>query len=500
MQTFYTTLQDYFTKYKEGVIGNDRTINTPYGDQIPLIYADWTASGRAYLPIEQKFMDEIFPLLANTHTDTNYTGSAMTYALHKAKEMIKHHVGAGPEDVIISSDAGMTGVVNKLQRILGIKLHESFKGKIHLGDKNRPVVFVTHMEHHSNQTSWLETISDVIVIPPDVEGMPDQHELENLLQQYQDRPMRIGAFTSCSNVTGILTPYMDYAALMHRYGGYCFVDFACSAPYIDIVMHEDQAKGRYLDALYFSPHKFLGGPGSTGILVFNKSLYRNKIPDNPGGGTVTFTNPWGVHSYFDDIEAREEGGTPPFLQTIRAAMCIRLKEEMGTAEIRQREEEILSILWPMLDSIPNLHILADQHRHRLGVVSFYIDGLHYNLGVKLLNDRYGIQTRGGCSCAGTYGHYLLNINAEKSGIISEKILSGDCSLKPGWIRLSIHPTNTDEEIRFIGNAIKAIAENFQEWGKDYNLNYETNLVYHKNETSSDQLYRTIDHILSEDFV
>ena len=180
MQTFYTTLQDYFTKYKEGVIGNDRTINTPYGDQIPLIYADWTASGRAYLPIEQKFMDEIFPLLANTHTDTNYTGSAMTYALHKAKEMIKHHVGAGPEDVIISSDAGMTGVVNKLQRILGIKLHESFKGKIHLGDKNRPVVFVTHMEHHSNQTSWLETISDVIVIPPDVEGMPDQHELENL--------------------------------------------------------------------------------------------------------------------------------------------------------------------------------------------------------------------------------------------------------------------------------------------------------------------------------
>lgn len=494
------TLQDYFTEFRKRIVGNDVKINTPYRENIPLIYADWTASGRSYYPIEQKLVDDILPLLANTHTDTNYTGSAMTYALHLAKDIIKHHVHAGPDDVIISSDAGMTGVVNKLQRILGLKLHESFKDRIVIKDDERPVVFVTHMEHHSNQTSWLETICDVIVIPPDIDGLPDLSALENYLIQYNHRPRLFGAFTSCSNVTGIMTPYMDYAEMMHKYGGFCFVDFACSAPYIDIKMHEDQEKGRYLDAIYFSPHKFLGGPGSTGVLVFNAKLYHNKIPDNPGGGTVTFTNPWGTHSYFDDIEAREEGGTPAFLQTMRAAMSIRLKEEMGIDKIRLREEEILSILWPILDEIPNLHILADQHRHRLGVISFYIDGLHYNLGVKLLNDRYGIQTRGGCSCAGTYGHYLLNINAEKSGIISQRVLSGDCSLKPGWIRLSIHPTHTNSEIRYMGKAIKEMAENFPEWEKDYNLNYETNLVYHHDESTQSQLYGSLDHVLMDDYL
>jgi selenocysteine lyase/cysteine desulfurase len=201
-----------------------------------------------------------------------------------------------------------------------------------------------------------------------------------------------------------------------------------------------------LDAIYFSPHKFLGGPGTPGILVFDNKLYCNKIPDEPGGGTVDWTNPWGEHKYFDEPEAREDGGTPGFLQTIKAALCMKLKENMGCDNIRKREEELLDIVWDELNSIPNLNVLANNIRERLGIISFYIDDLHYNLAVKILNDRYGIQVRGGCSCAGTYGHYLLGVDEDTSHKITNKINEGDLSEKPGWIRLSLHPTMTNEEL------------------------------------------------------
>lgn len=491
------TLEDYFSTFRDQIIGADLKIKTPYHAAIPLLYMDWTASGRAYRPIEEKLVNEIMPLLANTHTDTNHTGSAMTYALHKAREIIKKHVGAGKDDVLITSGAGMTGVVNKLQRILGLKLHESFKSKCTMEPTERPIVFITHMEHHSNQTSWLETIAEVKIIQPDENGLVSLADLEDNLIHYKDRKVKIGAFTSCSNVTGLLTQHMDLAAIMHRNGGYCFVDFACSAPYITINMHEDDDTGRYLDAIYFSPHKFLGGPGSTGVLVFNKKLYSNQVPDHPGGGTVTYTDPWGRHQYFADIEMREDGGTPPFLQTMKAAMSIRLKEEMSVDKLLAREAEQLEIIWNGLKNIPNLHILEERHQHRMGVLSFYIDGLHYNLGVKLLNDRFGIQTRGGCSCAGTYGHFLLNIDQSKSNSITDKIAQGDCSLKPGWIRASIHPTQTNTEIEFLTNAIRELAANFSEWSNDYDIDYENNTIRHKAADST--LYESLDLIFEENY-
>ena len=253
---------------------------------------------------------------------------------------------------------------------------------------------------------------------------------------------------------------------MHQNDGLCFVDFACSAPYINMDMHPSDPEA-YLDAIYFSPHKFLGGPGTTGILVFNSKLYNNRVPDHPGGGTVEWTNPWGGHRYIDDIEAREDGGTPAFLQTIKVALCIKLKEQMGVDNMLKREKEILNIIWEKLSPIQNIHILASNIKERLGVFSLYIDDLHYNLGVKLLNDKYGIQVRGGCSCAGTYGHYLLHVLPSQSKTITDKINKGDLSSKPGWIRLSIHPTMTDEEILFICKAIKELSENFKEWEKDY---------------------------------
>lgn len=492
-------LEDLFQKFRENIIGIDQKIPTPYSDSVPLLYADWTASGRLYGRIENKLRKCIYPLVANTHTDTNYTGSAMTYAYHKAKEMIKEHVGASDNDVIISANSGMTGVVNKLQRMLGLRYHESFKDLIHLAEDDRPVIFVTHMEHHSNQTSWCETIADVIVIPPDENCLVSPDHFREYLLKYANRKVKIAAITSCSNVTGIFTPYMDIAQIMHEAGGLCFVDFACSAPYIPINMHEADEEGRYLDAIYFSPHKFLGGPGSSGILIFNKDLYHNTIPDNPGGGTVDWTNPWGGHKFVDDIETREDGGTPAFLQTIRAAMCCQLKNEMGVANIAAREKEILAIMWPQLGQIENLHVLAENQKDRIGIISFYIDGLHYNLAVKMLNDRFGIQTRGGCSCAGTYGHYLLNVTKEYSRSITDQISHGDCSSKPGWIRMSIHPTHTDEEIYFICDALKSLANNFNDWKDDYICDFKSGKVAHKDATTTLMMESAIDHCLLEDF-
>ena len=492
-------MEHYFSKYRIGIIGNNQTIKTPVHESIPLVYADWTASGRMYLPIEERIRQKLLPFVANTHTDTNYTGSKMTYAYHRAKEIIKAHVGASKHDVLISSDSGMTGVVNKLQRILGLKVHESLRDFLNISEENKPIIFITHMEHHSNQTSWIETIADVVVVPPDEKGLVSIENFRATIAQYSNRKKKIAAITSCSNVTGIMTPYMDIAELIHEFNGLCFVDFACSAPYVSINMHPDDSSERYLDAIYFSPHKFLGGPGTTGILVFNEKLYSNTIPDNPGGGTVDWTNPWGGHKYIENIEAREDGGTPAFLQTIKAAMCMQLKEEMGVKNIQRREEEILDIIWESLCDIPNLHILADEHKKRLGVISFYIDNLHYNLGVKILNDRYGIQTRGGCSCAGTYGHYLLNVTEAHSKKITDQINTGNCSSKPGWIRLSIHPTHTNEEIKYMMDSVKQLAENHQDWKKDYTVDYVLGNINHIDTSSAIALENYINQHFNQNF-
>ena len=492
-------MEQYFSKFRKGIIGQNQTIKTPLNEAINLVYADWTASGRMYLPIEERIRQKLLPFVANTHTDTNYTGSKMTYAYHRAREIIKEHVGASDNDVLISSNSGMTGVINKFQRILGLKIHESFKESINISEEEKPIIFITHMEHHSNQTSWIETIGDVVVVPPDEKGLVSIENFQTTIKQYANRKIKIAAITSCSNVTGIMTPYMDIAQLIHKFNGFCFVDFACSAPYVSINMHPDDNSERYLDAVYFSPHKFLGGPGTTGILIFNKKLYLNTIPDNPGGGTVDWTNPWGEHKYVEDIEAREDGGTPAFLQTIKAAMCMQLKEEMGVENIQKREGEILDIIWESLNDIPNLHILAEEHKERLGIISFYIDNLHYNLGVKMLNDRFGIQTRGGCSCAGTYGHYLLGVTPEYSKKITSLINIGNCSSKPGWIRLSIHPTHSNEEIKYMMEALKQLTENYQDWEGEYNIDYISGNIKHIETSSKVELENSINQCFTENF-
>ncbi|MDP2067689.1 MAG: aminotransferase class V-fold PLP-dependent enzyme [Lutibacter sp.] len=470
-------LETYFQQFRKHIVGVDQIFESPYGKK-KIIYTDWTASGRLYRPIEEKLLNEFGPFVANTHTETSVTGSAMTIAYHKARSIIKDHVKATAEDVLITSGTGMTGVINKFQRILGLKVSENIKKYAKIPSAIKPIVFITHMEHHSNQTSWLETIADVEIIPCQESGLMCFDSFEKLLIQYKDRPIKIASVTACSNVTGIVTDYHKIAKMIHHYGGLCFVDFACSAPYVEINMHPDDEEA-YLDAIFFSPHKFLGGPGSLGVLIFNKKLYKNMVPDNPGGGTVNYTNPWGNHDYIDDIETREDGGTPGFLQTIKIALAIQLKEKMGVKNILAREHEMIDLVFEKLAKIPNLQLLAGQHKDRLGVFSFFIENAHFNLIVKLLNDRFGIQTRGGCSCAGTYGHFLLHVDQQTSRSIEEKISEGCLVERPGWIRMSIHPTITNEEILYVCESIKQVAENIEEWRNDYQYDAIKNEFTHK---------------------
>lgn len=451
-------LEDYFSSFRGKIIGQGQAFATPFGPQ-RILYADWTASGRGYEPIETKMREEILPFFANTHTTSTITGETMSTAYDEAKVLIKEHVHANEQDILVFCGSGMTAAVNKLQRILGLRVPERFMDYVkylRLDEAERPLVLVTHMEHHSNHISWLETISTVEIIRPAEDGNVDLEHLRQLLEQYRHRKNKIAAVTACSNVTGIETPVHAIATIMHAYGGLCFVDYACSAPYVHMNMHPGGAAAD-LDAIYFSFHKFLGGPGTPGVLILNSKLYKNCIPDQPGGGTLLYSNPWKVREYIDDIEQREDGGTPPILQAIKAGMCIRLKEEMGVEKIMQREEEMLVRIFERMEKVAGIEILG-AGRGRLGIVSFTVKHAHHDLIVKMLNDRFGIQARGGCSCAGTYGHVLLGIEEGPSLEILRSLKAGEMWRKPGWVRLSIHPTMTNAEIDYIMDALETVVD------------------------------------------
>lgn len=464
-----TILEQYFSKFRHNTIGFNHTFESIYGEQ-KVLYADWIASGRLYGPIEDVMRYKIAPMIANIHSFSSETGKASTYCYKYAQELIKKHVNAKESDVLVATGSGMTAALSKLQRIMGLRLPVSFREK----EENnyvldRPVVFITHMEHHSNQVPWYETVADVVILPADENNLVDPEILEETLKKYLGRPLKIGSFTACSNVTGIITPFHKLAKVMHQYGGYCFVDFAASAPYVKIDMHPENPQEQ-LDAIFFSPHKFLGGPGTCGVLVFNENLYKSNFPDSPGGGNVKYTTPWGGYRYNDEIQIKEDGGTPGFLQVIRTALCLELKEQMGILNIKNRENELLAICYSELNKIDGLSILGGIKTKRIGCVSFIIENIHYNLIVRLLNDRFGIQVRGGWSCASTYAHSLFAIDEVESLSITNAILENNLSKKPGWVRLSLHPTMTNEELLFICNAINKIVLYYEEWQTVYKYN------------------------------
>ncbi|MGH8871304.1 MAG: aminotransferase class V-fold PLP-dependent enzyme [Acidimicrobiia bacterium] len=453
-------------KVRDSVIGKDTAVQTPFGLR-RVTYADYTASGRSLTMIEDFIRDQVLPLYANTHTETSGTGLQTTRFREEAREVIRRSVGASREEhAVIFAGSGSTGAVDRLVGLIGIRiprgLSQTYGLEERIPEEERPVVFVGPYEHHSNELPWRESIAEVIEIKEDVDGHIDLVELETMLVEHARRPLLIGSFSAASNVTGIISDTSAISRLLHAHGALSFWDFAASAPYVEIEMGSTTAgDGDYKDAIFISPHKLIGGPGTPGVLVVRRDLLRNEVPVIPGGGTVQYVSP-DHHRYITDPEHREEGGTPAIIESIRAGLAFRLKETVGVERIRALEHGFIRRAIDSWSRNPNIEILGNPAAERLSIVSFVIRHgertLHHNFVVALLNDLFGIQARGGCSCAGPYGHRLLGIDLETSSRFEEVISTGCEVIKPGWVRVNFNYFIAEEEFAYILEAVHLVAD------------------------------------------
>jgi selenocysteine lyase/cysteine desulfurase len=451
---------------REAVIGKDTAVMTPFGLR-RVTYADYTASGRSLAMIEDFIRAQVLPLYANTHTETSGTGLQTTRFREEAREVVRRAVGAShDEHAVIFAGSGSTGAVDRLVGLLGIRiprgLSETYGLEDRVPDDERPVVFVGPYEHHSNELPWRESIADVIEIKEDADGHIELVELESRLVEHARRPLLIGSFSAASNVTGIISDTSAISRLLHAHGALSFWDFAASAPYVEIEMGSSAAAdGAYKDAIFLSPHKLIGGPGTPGVLVVRRDLLRNVVPVVPGGGTVVYVTA-DHHSYISDPEHREEGGTPAIIESIRAGLAFRLKETVGVTTIRALEHDFIRRAIDSWSRNPNIEILGNPDAERLSIVSFVIRHgdrtLHHNFVVALLNDLFGIQARGGCSCAGPYGHRLLGIDLQTSSRIEEAVATGCEVIKPGWVRVNFNYFIAEEEFAYLIEAVHLVAD------------------------------------------
>ncbi|MCC6528040.1 MAG: aminotransferase class V-fold PLP-dependent enzyme [Polyangiaceae bacterium] len=479
---------------RQGVIGRDAVIRTPFG-VLPKRYFDYTASGLPFGAIEDLVRERVLPWMANTHTDASATGGYMTALYGAAHDTAKRHVRAAEDDVVIFTGAGATGAINKLVRAIGILVPEPIERIVgvrrQIPDSERPVVFISKMEHHSNDLPWRESVADVVMVGFDADGRVSPDELAATLAdpRYRSRPLKVGSFSAASNVTGIKNDVDALARAMHAHGGYACFDYAAAAPYVDIDMHPTGPSGapdpaRRKDAVFVSMHKFLGGPQAPGLLVANRRLFRSRVPVEPGGGTVVYTSPWDWR-YTDELSHREEGGTPNIVGAIRAGLAIELKELIGVERIARVEEAFLRRAIERLARHPRINILGDLDAPRLGILSLVFDEgrLHHNLAARMLSDRWGLQTRGGCMCAGTYGHELLGIGAARSFEIRCSLEQGDEASRPGWLRVSFSPATTEEDFAVLLDAVVELADRYAEWASDYRMDPKTATFRHLRESA-----------------
>jgi selenocysteine lyase/cysteine desulfurase len=479
-------VSDLVETVRSSVIGSDTAVLTPFGVR-RVTYADYTASGRALSFIEDFIRQTVLPLYANTHTETSGTGLQTTRFREDARAIIRGAVGGGDEHAVIFAGSGSTGAVDRLITILGLRvpagLDERFGLSANIPASERPVVFVGPYEHHSNELPWRESIADVIEIAEDPDGHVDLDDLEMRLIEFSGRPLRIGTFSAASNVTGIITDTSAVSGLLHKYGALSFWDFAAAAPYVGIDMRSNSDDNLdYKDAIFLSPHKFIGGPGTPGVLVVRKDLLHNRVPSVPGGGTVTYVNAF-VHRYLTDPEHREEGGTPAIVESIRAGLVFQLKDAVGIPEIRRREEDFIRRAIDSWSQNPNVMILGNPKAERLSIVSFVVQFgqryLHHNYVVALLNDLFGIQARGGCSCAGPYGHRLLGIDLATSHLIEDQVGKGCEVIKPGWVRVNFNYFIDEEEFKYIVEAVHLVAEHGWRLLPHYRFEPQTALWRHR---------------------
>ncbi len=471
-----------FDFLRRELIGADAPIQTPFGERL-MVYADYTASGRCLCFVEN-YLRQLQRIYANSHTEDDISGRSMTQLLREAEISIKRSVNAGDSGRIITAGSGATGAIDKLQQLIGVALPpvtrkricellgealgpesvETFSNHLH---KQQPIVFVGPYEHHSNEISWRENLTTVVVVRLDKNGDIDLAHLEELLKDpaYQGRT-RIGSFSAASNVTGIKSAVHEIAALLHRYDAIACFDYAASAPYVEIDMNppaDAWAGDASLDAIFISPHKFLGGPGSSGVLVFNERLYHRDLPPTvSAGGTVDYVGRE-TQDFITHIEEREKPGTPGVLQIMKAAMVFEIKDNVTVERIEKREHELLQKVFDRWLANPAIEILGNKDpAKRVGIISFNIKApngkyLHPKFVTTLLNDLFGIQSRAGCSCAGPYGHRLLDIDDQTSETYREWVTKGFSGIKPGWCRLSMHYVMDDIEVDYILKAVDFVA-------------------------------------------
>ncbi len=472
---------------RDNLIGANSIIKTPFG-QRRLTYADYIASGRGLTFVEQTLQNCVLPFYANTHTEDSLTGSRTTHFAHEAGEYIKAQLNA-PQYKIVFCGSGSTAAIKRIQEILGLAAPSQLKKRLLeiMPPDERPVVFVGPYEHHSNEVSWRESLAEVVEIPLCPKGLIDLDALRDALKdpRFAGRP-KIGSFSAASNVTGLISDTRSIARLLHAQGAYAFFDFAASAPYVKIDMRPDKPDG--YDAVFISPHKMIGGIGSPGILVFNPSLYQLSTPSTAGGGTVTYVSS-SDHDFTDDIEAREDAGTPAILQKMRAAFGFWVKAQIGTEQIEKNEKNYIKTAIARLRQHPNLEILGNLEMPRLAVLSFLIRSgssyLHPRFVVKLLNDLFGIQSRGGCACAGPYGHRLLDIDTATSDAYRASVGAGFEGIKPGWTRLNFNYFIDQTEYNFLLEAIEFIATYGERFVTLYDFNWQTGAWTHKQDSSQD---------------